>query len=194
MEIYNYNDNGIFIGESTADESPLEKGVYLISANATIVKPPVYKEGFNIKFNTEQNSFEYVEIIKPIVEDNKAQVGSGTFVPPEFIEYKVGQEPNELLEALETERLEMESAYNKAEAKRAKQLHLDNIIVNVNGNEFDGNDKARLNMLSAIQSAEVVGIDKTYWKLANNNVVEVTVGELKQALAEAIQRVGEIVI
>lgn len=128
------------------------------------------------------------------IVNGKQESGVGTFVPPEFIEYEVGQEPIELLEALETERLEMESAYNKAEAKRAKQLHLDTIIVNVNGNEFDGNDKARLNMISAIQSAEVVGIDKNYWKLADNNVVEVTVGELKQALAKAIQRVGEIVV
>ena len=128
------------------------------------------------------------------IEQGKAQVGSGTFTPPEFIEYEVGQEPNELLEALETERLELESAYNTAEAKRAKQLHLDSIIVNVNGNEFDGNDKARLNMLSAIQSAEVVGIDKTFWKLADNSVVEITVNELKQALAKAIQRVGGIVV
>ena len=34
------------------------------------------------------------------LENGKAQVGSGTFVPPEYIEYQVGAEPSELIEAL----------------------------------------------------------------------------------------------
>lgn len=35
------------------------------------------------------------------IEQGKAQVGSGTLVPEDFIEYEVGQEPEELLLALE---------------------------------------------------------------------------------------------
>lgn len=34
------------------------------------------------------------------IENGKAQVGSGTFVPEDFIEYKIGAEPEELLLAI----------------------------------------------------------------------------------------------
>ena len=37
------------------------------------------------------------------IEQGKAQVGSGEFIPPEFIEYEVGNEPEELLLALDVD-------------------------------------------------------------------------------------------
>ena len=54
------------------------------------------------------------------IENGKAQVGSGQIVPESFIEYIVGQEPNELLEALETERIEQEEQALKLEQSKAR--------------------------------------------------------------------------
>jgi len=44
MKIYNYDKQGIFINQTTAKESPLETGKYLIPAKATTIAPPDTKD------------------------------------------------------------------------------------------------------------------------------------------------------
>lgn len=62
MQVHNYDGvTGIFTHTSTADESPLEKDVYLIPANATDKKPLELKLGSVVVFNTEKEEWEYVE-------------------------------------------------------------------------------------------------------------------------------------
>ena len=51
------------------------------------------------------------------IENNLPIVGSGTVVPEEFTEYEVGQEPHELLDALEAERTEQSVISQIQEAK-----------------------------------------------------------------------------
>ncbi len=38
--VYQYNQAGMYVGTTTADESPLEPGVFLVPANATVVAIP----------------------------------------------------------------------------------------------------------------------------------------------------------
>ena len=45
MLIYNYDENGQFTYPEEADEDPLNKGAYLIPANATHIPPPELKPG-----------------------------------------------------------------------------------------------------------------------------------------------------
>lgn len=40
--VYQYDVAGMFTGESEADESPLEPGVFLIPARCTTIAPPEY--------------------------------------------------------------------------------------------------------------------------------------------------------
>lgn len=51
MKVYNYNQEGIYLGESLADESPLEPGIFLIPGNATEIAPPTIEQGFVPVFN-----------------------------------------------------------------------------------------------------------------------------------------------
>ena len=82
----------------------------------------------------------------------------------------------------------------KVELKSAKKIALDNIVVDVDGKLFDGNETARLNIMSAIQSSELFGLTETGWKLADNTAVLVNLAELKMALALSIEEVGRIVM
>ena len=78
------------------------------------------------------------------------------------------------------------------ELKYAKNSALNSIVVTVNDKTFDGNETARTNMISAILSADLIGKTEETWKLADNTTALVTLTELKQALALAIQEVGRI--
>lgn len=81
-----------------------------------------------------------------------------------------------------------------ASLKQAKKIALDNIVVDVDGKLFDGNETARLNIMSAIQASELFELNETGWKLADNTAVLVNLAELKMALALSIEEVGRIVM
>lgn len=52
MKIYHYHpDSCVYLGCSSADESPLEPGVFLVPAHATVIPPPKAKEGEQAIFN-----------------------------------------------------------------------------------------------------------------------------------------------
>lgn len=71
MKIYNYNpDNGYFVGESLADESPLEAGVYLIPANATEVPAPKPVNGKIIVWTGDEWELQNPPVI-PITDNSE---------------------------------------------------------------------------------------------------------------------------
>ena len=69
MKIYNYNpENGYFVGESLADESPLEAGVYLMPAHATEIPAPKATKGKVVVF--VNGDWELQDLPKQPVIDN----------------------------------------------------------------------------------------------------------------------------
>jgi len=81
------------------------------------------------------------------------------------------------------------------ETKQTKVTALQTITVTTSsGNIFDGNESARINMVSVIAVADIAGITEKQWKLADNTVKLITLAELKEALLLAILAVGEIIL
>ena len=66
MQIYHYHQStGEYLGEGTADESPLEPGVYLVPAHATTTAPPTAMAG-NVRVWRGEWQFEDVQAEVPL--------------------------------------------------------------------------------------------------------------------------------
>lgn len=73
---------------------------------------------------------------------------------------------------------------------RSAQVH--NITVEVDGLLFDGGEASQRRMLSALAAADILGLQSTPWRLADNTVVEVTKDQLTKAHAKAILAQGAL--
>lgn len=76
-----------------------------------------------------------------------------------------------------------EQAREKFKAARAALVAA--IVVSVDGLPFDGDEDSQNRMARAVLVAQIAGLTSTIWTLANNTAVEVTVGQLQQALTLA---------
>jgi hypothetical protein len=74
------------------------------------------------------------------------------------------------------------SAYNKS----VKERNVSRILVTSSlGNVFDGDELSQDRMIRAINIAKIDGDSSTYWKLADNTIVLVTLTELEEAVSLA---------
>lgn len=78
--------------------------------------------------------------------------------------------------------------------KKSKVDAINSLTVTVDGMVFDADPISRQNMADAILASTPTGITETQWKLADNSVALVTLTQLTQAHALAIQSVGSVVI
>ena len=79
------------------------------------------------------------------------------------------------------------------EIKQAKDNALATLTVTTaNGNTFDADNVARQDMLSAIEASNTFGLTEKEWKLADNTWKIISLAELKEASALAIQAKGVV--
>lgn len=197
-------------GEFYADESPLEKGVYHLPQYTTKKPVPILTEHACALYDEASDDWL-------IVPDYRGETLYSKDDGEPFVIEKLGDIPENLTflarpskahdwdgkqwvlnQAKQTELDAQEKAIADAqllEQKRAeKRAALDSIIVvTKSGKSFDGNEAARVNMLSAITASEISGQTEAGWKLADNTLAMVNVSEIKEALALSIMRVGQIV-
>ena len=166
----------------------------------TSIKPKATKNGFIQCFNETSQKWEYVEdnrdktvYSKTTKEElkvdylGKIKDEHSLLVPKQFDKWS-----EDTQSWIEDEILKNEYLTIQKKAKKVEQLNT-LVVTTSQGNIFDGNETARLNMVSAIQSADLLGQISNNWKLADNTVKEISLNELKEALALSIQKVGEIV-
>lgn len=83
--------------------------------------------------------------------------------------------------------IDFEAAQDAVAAKKLRDTAVAAIKVTVNGKVFDGDEVAQGRIARAVAAAESAAISTYQWKLADNSVAEVSLDELKQALALAFQ-------
>lgn len=93
MKIYNYNQDGEYVGQSLADESPLEPGIYLIPAYATIIEPPITDNQHIAVFNGEGWTMKDISLEVPKPEVAKELEKEKTYA--ELLEEKLIRLENE---------------------------------------------------------------------------------------------------
>ena len=120
MKIYHYHPiTGEYLGEGIADESPLEKGVFLIPANATGKKPPKHAEGKATVFKDEWEHVE-AEIVAEKDIDNTSPSTETAFQKVarllETVSTELADVKNKLKE--KEERISILEQKNKVEIKK----------------------------------------------------------------------------
>ena len=77
----------------------------------------------------------------------------------------------------------------------AKEEQLSVLTVTTStGKEFYADTESRIDLLSALMAANIVGQTETQWKLANGTIQTVTVQEIGEAMMLALQEKGNMVL
>jgi hypothetical protein len=223
MKVYNYNkETKEFTTQSIATANPLEKGKYLIPANATTKEPLPYKENFAVCFNETKNEWEYIE-------DNRNKTVYETSTKQELkIDYLgaikaehtllVPKEYDKWDDATKSwvEDIEAKEKHEEAQAKLQKEKELSELVIDHNTVLYDAHGEALGNMATVIAIANAtynravsVGINGTImdlvdaynyvyknqtvtWKGADNKPHTVQLESLVEASQKAMTAKAEI--
>jgi len=194
-----------YIGEVVGQPSPLEEGVIFQPSFSTLVEPDftALETGEVLVFSTDEERWNAVydfsgeavflksDASQVILNIGEPMTDDHTFLDPRQLEFPLWSTDVWIEDDIKVEAKKLKD--EEAEAKETKQTALANITVTTtNGNTFDGDDIARSDMMSAITSADTLGMTETSWKLSDNSWATVDIAEMREALALSIQAKGVI--
>lgn len=176
MKIYNYSAiNGEFLSESVANESPLEKGVFLIPALATDIQPPTAGQNEAAIFNGIS-----WEIVPDFRNETYYKISDGSEVT-----FLLGESPdatvqNTMPQAIIDKR-EADSILNQKKADRDSSL--DSLTHDFgDGRIMQVRPKDESNIRNAIEIMTANSIPAIGWVMKDDKKYDVTVTDLQTAL------------
>lgn len=121
------------------------------------------------------------------LSDNKVVAPCSDYNNPDHLAYIAWTEEGGRPESVETRDPEAKAAEQLREyLKQERAKAVDSIIVMTeSGKSFDGDETSQQRMSRAIQTLQIANQTSTSWVLANNDVAEVSIQELAEALMRA---------
>lgn len=127
------------------------------------------------------------------IENSKAHVGNKSH-GAEWIEYIVGEEPQELIDGLSYQT--PEDISEKADAVKADTLSKLTVTTS-SGKVFYADTESRVDLQASIDGADLKGLIETTWKLAEDfegsRYAVVSLLELREASALALAKKAEVI-
>lgn len=175
--VYLHDENGFYTGESIAQESPREPGVFIVPVLSTDIKPvisanfwPKFVDGAWTNVADWRGTVFNTETGLPVIHDELGSLPSTvTTVPkPEGFWYWTGNEWMEDIAAAKDAQIKIiESAYSSAISANIDYMSA----------TFDAGDATQLLLVKVLSSGSVPS--GFFWQDINNNQVAMTFTQLK---------------
>lgn len=146
------------------------------------------------EWDAYKRKLEIYEDVKAAIEDNNAANSDNPEYTPEALPVKPTWSDDDIA-YITTDyvmNLPEVKAAIKSKQKEKRSIEVDNIVVEVDGMSFDGDEVSQNRMARAITALSVAEQPSTTWKLSNNELATVTKEQLAQALALAGQAQTDI--